>query len=287
VAATLDVPEKYLALSPVIITAPAPRCGTTLVQRLLTASGNGFIYGEEIGSEIKDLTTLFFSQLQMLEARGAQLDADFADALSGNLQKWRPFLTAPAAVMQKGWIETFYQLPLALARHSEAVGRSVWGFKFPGYSREMIRGLLSVMPRAKVVYVFRSLPDVLMSAKARRFVTTPEQTAQFCADWAKNLMEASELAADQRVLFLKYEALIGLPAEHIQMLELFTGATGIDAKELDAKINTFEGEEAAGHSPTQYIAPAELTDEDRALIQQHAGAVMAGLYGGPLDSRTG
>jgi hypothetical protein len=263
----------------VIVTAPAPRCGTTLVQRLLSASDNGFIYGEEIGSQMKTLTTLFFAQLQMLEQRGPKLDADFADALAGNLKTWRPFLTAPAAVMQKGWTETYYQLPWALARHSEAVGRPVWGFKFPSYPREMISGLLSVLPRARVVYVFRSLPDVLASAKARRFVTTPEQTAEFCASWAKNLLETSELAQDQRLLFLKYEALLAQPAEHIQLLELFTGVTGIDASELDAKVNTFAGETGAGHSPTQYIAPAELTDQDLALIEEHAGAVMTGLYG--------
>jgi hypothetical protein len=276
--ATLDVPDKYLALSPVIVTAPAPRCGTTIVQRLLSASENGFIYGEEIGSEIKNLTTLLFGQIQMLESRGAQLDADFADALAGNLKTWRPFLTAPAAVMRKGWVETFYQLPLALARHGEEVGRPVWGFKFPSYSKDMIRGLLAIMPRAKVVYVFRNLPDVLRSAKARKFVTTPEQTGQFCADWAKNLMEASELAQDERILFLKYEALLGLPAEHVQLVELFTGVKGIDAGELDAKINTFEGENGAGHSPTQYIEPAELTEAELAMVEQHAGAVMAGLY---------
>lgn len=277
--ATLDVPDKYLALAPVIVTAPAPRSGTTLVQRLLTASDNGFIYGEEIGSQMKTLLTLFFAQLQMLDQRGAQLDADFADALAGNLQKWRPFLTAPAGVMQQAWTETFYQLPYTLARHGEAVGRPVWGFKFPSYSRDLMRGLLSLMPNARIVYVFRSLPETLMSAKARRFVTTPEQTTAFCADWAKNLSEASELAQDQRVLFLKYESLLQQPDAHLELLSLFAGVTGVDATELATKINTFEGETTAGHSPTQYIEPVELTDQDRALIDEHAGAVMTALYG--------
>jgi hypothetical protein len=91
-------------------------------------------------------------------------------------------------------------------------------------------------------------------------------------------MEASELAQDERILFLKYEALLGLPAEHVQLVELFTGVKGIDAGELDAKINTFEGENGAGHSPTQYIEPAELTEAELAMVEQHAGAVMAGLY---------
>lgn len=282
----LDVPERYLALAPVIVTSPAPRCGTTIVQRLLTASENGFIYGEEIGSQMKTLTTLFFTQLQVLEQKGAELDADFADALAGNLQKWRPFLTAPAAVMQKGWMEAFYQVPLALARHGEAVGRPVWGFKFPSYSRDLMRAMLTLMPRTRVVYVFRNLEDVLKSAKARRFVTTPAQTAQFCADWAKNLTEAAELAQDPRVLFLRYENLVEQPAEHLMLLELATGVTGVDASELDAKINTFEGGEAAGHSPSQYIAPAELTDADRALIRQHAGEVMDRLYPSPLIPAT-
>lgn len=275
----LNVPEKYLALAPVIVTSPAPRCGTTLVQRLLSASANGFVYGEEIGSQMKTLTNLLFGQLQMQETLGAQIDADFADALSGKLQKWRPQLCAPASVMQKAWVETFYQLPFTIAQHGEAVGRPIWGFKFPAYPCDMIRAMLKVLPRAKVIYVFRNLPDVLKSAKARRFVVTSEQTAKFCADWAKNLTEAAELAQDPRVLFLKYEALLEQPVEHIRLLELFTGVHGVDAGEMAVKVNTFEGETAAGHSPSQYIEPAELTDQDLALIEQHAGAVMASLYG--------
>lgn len=277
----LAVPDKYLALAPVIVTAPAPRSGTTIVQRLLTASQNGFIYGEEIGAQMKTLTTLFFTQLQILEQRGEQLDADFADALSGNLQKWRPFLTAPAAVMQKAWLETYYQLPLALAGHGAATDRPVWGFKFPAYSRDLIKAMLAVLPRARVVYVFRDLHDTLRSAKARKFVTTPEQVAKFCADWAQNLTEASELAQDERVLFFRYEGLVEQPAEHLQLLELFSGVRGIDARELEAKVNTFEGALEAGHSPSQYIAPAALTDADHAAIAEHAGAVIAKLYGAP------
>lgn len=41
----------------------------------------------------------------------------------------------------------------------------------------------------------------------------------------------------------------------MQLLELFT-VRGVDARELDARFNTFQGETAAGHSPSQYIAPA-------------------------------
>ena len=275
---TLDVPEKYLALAPVIVTSPAPRCGTTLVQRLLSVSANGFIYGEEIGTQMKTLTNLLFTELQMQETWGEKFDAEFADALAGNLQKWRPQLSAPAAVMRKAWIETFYQLPFALDHHIAAAGRPIWGFKFPSYPSETVLAMQVMFPCAKVVYIYRNLPDVLRSAKARQFVTTPEQTAQFCADWAKNMAEASVLAQDQRVLFLKYEAFLEQPAEHIGLLELFTGVRGISADEMSVKINTFEGERSVGHSPSQYIEPAELTAADLEMIEQHAGEVMGSLY---------
>jgi hypothetical protein len=277
--ATLEVPNRYLALAPVIITSPTARCGTTLVQRLLCASENAFMYGEEVGHQIRTVTTWLIGMLQQLERTEAATDADFQRAMAGTLTDWRPGLTAPTAVMQKAWIETYYQLPATLAEFSSSIGRPVWGFKAPSFTRDTLRALLSMMPQAKVIYVFRNPADVLSSAKARKFVQGEEQVRQFCAEWAKNLLEVSQLARDERILFMKYESLLAQKSDHVRLLEAFTGARNTSETVFDLKINTYQGEAAQGYSPTQYIAPESLTDADRAALEAEAGPIMAHFYG--------
>ncbi len=280
--ALLTVPDRYLELAPVIVTAPSSRCGTTLVQRLLTASANGFVYGEEVGHQIRTVTIWLVGLLRRFHETGPLGDQDFARALAGTLTDWRPGLTAPAEVMRAGWVETYYQLPKALADYSRQVGRPVWGFKLPGLDRDTLKALLSLMPRARVIYLVRNLADVLKSAKGRRFVASEDDVARFCADWARNLRESIDLADDPRVLFVRYEDLVALPQASLPLLEQFTGAQGLDARTFELKLNTFEGEEADGHSPTQYIAPVELTPPEQNILMAKAGPVLTQLYPHPL-----
>src|SRR5947209_314180 len=123
--ATLSVPNRYLGLAPVVVTSPTPRCGTTLVQRLLTASSNAFIYGEEVGHQVRTLTGWLIGLLRQFEQTSANVDPDFQRALEGTLADWRPGLTAPTEVMRRAWIETYYQLPATLSEFSASIGRPV------------------------------------------------------------------------------------------------------------------------------------------------------------------
>jgi sulfotransferase family protein len=276
----LQVPNQYLALAPVIVTAPTTRCGTTLIQRLLTGSANAFLYGEEIAAYVASLTQVMVNFLQLTERIGGTMDADFASALAGPVKDWRPAQMPPLGVIQPAFVESYYRIPAALAAHGESIGRPIWGFKRPDLSRDMLSAMLMLMPRAKVVYVYRHLADALKSAKARRFVTSDADVAAFCARWANGLTEVSKLASDQRVLFLKYETLIAEREQVTALLEAFTGASGVSAAAFDIKVNTFAGD-VAGYSPTQYIEPAPLTATDIAAIEAHAGPVLAQLYGAP------
>jgi hypothetical protein len=274
----LEVPNRYLELAPVIISAPTPRCGTTLAQRLISESDNAFIYGEEIGNQIRPLANVLLGLIQHFERAGDANDADFEKALAGAQTDWRPGLLPPTQVMLRAWVETFYQLPMALAEFGRSIGRPVWGFKKPDFTRDQLRAFLMLMPKARVIYIFRRLDDVLRSAKARRFVSDDASIAAFCAAWAKNLSEVMSLGSDQRILFVRYEEFVEARAAHIRAFETFTGALGLKAEAFETKVNTFAGDAANGHSPTQYIAPAELTDADRAAIETSAGPLMAELY---------
>jgi Sulfotransferase family len=278
-ATTLDVPEPYLAsAAPIIVTSPTTRCGTTLVQRLLSASDNAFLFGEEIGKHVVTMTQSFVAVMSHIEQNGAALDGYLERALTGNVDDWQPGLMAPSDVMLRGWVETYYQLPLVLSDFAGSVGRSIWGFKFPALPVDTLRALLILMPRAKVVYVFRNPFDALKSAKARKFVKSETDAAEFAARWARNMNDCSVLAADPRVLFVRYEDLVQEPISQTRLLEAFTQVAGARARVFDTKVNTFLGDEALGHSPTQYIEPQDLTDAERRLVRSRVGPTIGQFY---------
>jgi len=275
----LNVPERYLEeAAPVIVTSPTTRCGTTLVQRLLSASDNAFLYGEEVGKHIVTLTQSLIVVMRHIEQNGASLDGHLAHALSGAMDDWQPGLMAPSTVMLRGWIETYYQLPMVLADYGRSIGRPIWGFKWPAAPREVIRALMMLMPRAKVIYVCRNPFDALKSAKARKFVRTDQETDRFCAAWAKNMQEVAALEQDERVLLVRYEDMVKNSADCADLLELFTGVENTDRSVFDIKVNTFLGEAALGYSPSRYIEPEILTDADRKTVLAKAGAVIGRYF---------
>ena len=91
-----------------------------------------------------------------------------------------------------------------------------------------------------------------------------------------------DLAGDSRVLLVKYEDLLADRRGRLALLERFTGAEALDARVFDLKINTFRGAEADGHSPTQYIEPADLTEAERRIVMAKAGPVLTHLYPDPF-----
>ena len=274
----LDLSAAYLEAAPIIVTSPTTRCGTTLVQRVLCASDNAIVYGEEIGRQFQALTALFATQIRYCENHQAKLDEDFARAIGGVLTDWRPSLAPPAQVLLRAWTDTYFQLPLALARFGSEIGRPIWGFKWPGCPIELITAYLTLMPRAKVVYVMRNLVDALKSAKARRFVTNAAEVESFCVQWAKNAQAALGLQKHGRVLILPYERLLERRDEQLGALGAFTGARGLRPQAFDVKVNTYLGDKADGHSPTQYIEPAPLTEAEFETVFDKAGGPMKTYY---------
>jgi hypothetical protein len=265
--ADLDVPASYLASAPVIVTSPTTRCGTTLVQRLISASDNAFVYGEEVGNQMRALTSLFSAQILAAERNAADVDAAFWSAIDGTLDEWRPGLAPPAHVTLRAWTDIYYQLPLSLAKFGRSIGRPIWGFKWPACPIEALKTFLTLMPRSKIVYVVRDLEDALKSAKARRFVTTEAQVLEFCNTWTSNLTAVADLKQKDQVMLLRYETLIERRHEQIAALRAFTGATNIRMTEFDLKLNTFAGALEDGHAPDGYIPPEPLDEVEREILR--------------------
>jgi hypothetical protein len=261
-----------------VVTSPTNRCGTTLVQRLITGSHNAFVYGEEIGQQLNSLTEQFLTVIRYCEINDQSLGDAFQRALSGTLEDWRPGLAPPAQVMLEAWVATYYQLPATLSNFGQTIGRPVWGFKLPAYPGASLRAMLLLMPRTQVVYVVRHPADALKSAKARKFVNTPEDAETFCRTWANNLREALAFRDDPRLLWIRYEDLVADKTASLARIGAFAGVEGMSTDTFALKVNTFAGAEADGHSPTQYIAPAPLTRGDIEAVDRHTGPLTRELY---------
>jgi len=271
--AVLDNPSTYLAAAPVIVTSPTARCGTTLVQRLISSSDNAFVYGEDVGNQMRILTSLFSAQIVAAERTAADVDATFWRAIDGTLDEWRPGLAPPVNVTLSAWTDIYYQLPLGLAKFGRSIGRPIWGFKWPAYPSEVLKTFLALMPKAKIVYVVRNLEDTLKSAKARRFVTTEEQVLAFCQAWTSNLQGVADLKQRDQVMILHYEALLEQRRKQIDALQAFTGASNIRMTEFDLKVNTFTGAPEKGYAPDGYIPPEPLDAVESEIVQSYSVAL--------------
>jgi len=243
------------------------------VQRLISSSDNAFVYGEDVGNQMRILTTLFSAQIVAAERTAADVEATFWRAMDGTLDEWRPGLAPPVKVTLSAWTDIYYQLPLALAKFGRSIGRPIWGFKWPAYPTEVLKTFLALMPKAKIVYLVRNLEDTLKSAKARRFVTTEAQALEFCQAWTTNLQGVAELKQRDQVMILPYAALLEQRREQIDALQTFTGASNIRMTEFDLKVNTFTGAPAEGYSPDGYIPPEPLDEAEREIVRSCSAAL--------------
>lgn len=271
-------PAEFLDLTPVVISSPTTRCGTTVIQRVLNSSDNAMIYGEEIGLQIEVLTNWFFGVLEQLEFSGVTNDIDFENALHNRSIDWRPGLQPPSEILLNAWMSTYFQIPATLAAFGRSIERPIWGFKKPGLTLYTLKAMQALMPAAKVIYMVRNPLNALASAKARLFVKTDEDVVRFAQDWSKNVSEVLVEHSGPHLLLLSHENLEFDRDGVIGRIAEFVGAVGIDPEVARDKVNTFVGHEADGHSPTQYITPAQLSSAEIQIVEQIAGPVMSAVY---------
>lgn len=251
--------------APVLVTSPSIRSGTTLLQRLLCSSPQAIIYGEEIGKDL-DL------QLQVLASRRmiyGQMQPRLADGLrrvlAGDANDWiidlMPDVDAYVEAISTGALAGLS----ACARHADGLGRTTWGFKYPGWSPHLLPLMAALMPGLRVVYLVRDLADTARSAKAwGDFGGLPDLQA-FCIHWAAHVRAMRAWSPGHAVLELSYAALVDQPALAFGRLGDFLGVRDMDPGVLAHRINTDEGA-AAGEARRGYRPPAELTAQEMAWV---------------------
>lgn len=252
---------------PILLTSPATRSGTTLLQRLLCSAANALIYGEEVGKDL-DVPLQVLASRELVYRHGRdRFQAPLERLLAGDGDGWMVDLLPPL----DGYLEALRAGVLAglvhCGGHARAIGRPVWGFKYPGWSPPLLQMLQARVPSLRVVYVVRGLADTLRSAKAWHEFGDERESEAFCAQWLAHRRFMRDWAQAHPVLELRLEALLAAPADGLGALAEFTGARGMDAGVLARRINAGAGD--AFHAPRDAsgnLAPAALTPAETTLV---------------------
>src|SRR5690349_3141683 len=82
------MPPIVSDLDPLIVTAPSIRCGTTLLQRLISSSKNGLLFGETAANEL--ITALQMAEIKagMYSHNSAQFASSLAAFQAGGVNEW-------------------------------------------------------------------------------------------------------------------------------------------------------------------------------------------------------
>jgi hypothetical protein len=195
--------------TPLLVLAAGQRCGSTLIQRLLSSHPQVLIWGEHAG------------QLRQLLAIGDRLRAwtsDFGDpgrlgfARSG-YQSFMANMTPEADRIDQATTAYLEQL---FARPAHELGRPIWGFKEVRYGLVEATALRQLFPDCRVVHIVRDPRDVLRSLDVwdRAGGWPRSDTELVVADWKRVAASfwTAEVEPEPWVLRVRYEDLVADPA---------------------------------------------------------------------------
>lgn len=257
--------------TPILITAPTARCGTTLLQRLINSSRQAIIYGEN-AHFTETAPTALYAALQFMvadPAAHAAMEAARNRLADGETEFWSNAALPPMMVYGALMIDAFYRAIDFYDADARKGGFEIWGMKFPLGRIETIRQLLAFLPRLRVVIVYRDVVDCVASAKSRGFVSDDGQIHEFCDQWARNMGWIETLEGPE-VSVVRYETLVGSPADGLSRLARFLQIEGMNPAVMERRINTFERDSGPGESASGYLSPTALTDEELKIVRNRA-----------------
>ena len=254
----------------VFISSPTARCGTTLLQRLLSSSPDTVVFGEGVGAGLMELVNALARKEKLL-AQAELHRTDLVRALAGE-QFWYPHLSSEPEGLTRLALEALTRYLRFHETEAARSGRVRWGAKLPTVPVGTLLDLRRLVPGAKVLYVIRDLFAVARSAKARRFWRTHAELEQLAVTWRDAVRASASLRDDPRVLFVDYQDLEQRGTSLLRELEAFTGCARLAPAVLFARVNTFEGPPQEGRHPTQYLEPCELDESELELLERTLGS---------------
>lgn len=261
------------AVEPVLVTAPSARNGITLVQRMLNSSGQFICYGENTVL-VQHYPRLAMSGIHSLKNYQAGIEQSRARFAAGETEYWSSDLSPSAQDLAVAVVTAFADLVNVFDIDARNLSQKKWGIKNPMTDPDMHTRLFDLVPKLKVIAIYRNPIDVLKSAKARNFVENEQDLRNYVINWRENVQALANTCDDPRVMLFPHAALTqgGESAQKvIQHIEKHIGITSIDPKVLDRRINTFD---SSGQSGGSYVQPQSLTEIEKDIVAAETAGLM-------------
>lgn len=214
-----------------------------------------------------------FLKMNTLQVAGDSKNLSREKFFTHTTDFWTSALTPDDSQYLQVIADNFFRTVVFYQNWSEGHSFKRWGIKHPLPNIVTLDLLQKFLHNAHFVYIYRNLYDVARSAKARRWIKSQGDLVLLAQRWQNNLLPLLE-SPQERVLVLRYEDLVADQETHIKKIEEFTGISNIDRNVMKRKINTFEGKIENGFSPTEYIQPEKLTDQESAVLYEHAAQAL-------------
>ena len=223
--------------APIIIVAPATRCGTTLLQRAFNSTGQAIIYGENFNlvENYPGIIGMVFRNVPLRKERTAEVRQQ---VLSGDYD----IDASPMFPDYEGYAEinrqNFYRLISYYEERSRSYGRTVWGIKHQIRVLDGFSVFMRLLPQARYVFIYRNVFEIAPSHKARFSpgYPHPKDFADLGRTWSRNL-RAMRAVKQPNVLHLEYAELAGNPEGAIALLESHCRIGGIRREVFSRRIN--------------------------------------------------
>jgi hypothetical protein len=197
---------------PVFIFAICWRTGSTLLQRVINASGQIFIWGEP--AFLPEAAALF-NRLQDYLGR---VEHNREKAFQGKVGAWIPVVSPPPERAVNAFRVFFDEL---YARETSDRGMNRWGFKeVRSQAVSHIKLLREIFPHARFIFLVRDPYDTYKSVKGKKFFSRFKDPFQPVKIWNKNAIEfLRDKEIEEICLLVRYEELIQQSQDNHQLLE--------------------------------------------------------------------
>lgn len=260
-------PLALASLEPVFIWAPSARCGVTLLQRLITSSREVLVFGEDT------FLTNMLPQAIMTYANRPASDEARKRLAGGDYKFWSSAAHPDTQAYKQAALQSLMQVIGVYESSARAEGFSRWGVKEPNPNWDAVNIFATLMPKSRHVFIYRHLVDVLRSYKARGWLTKPGSARDTAKMWSVNVENILNNAGSSRCCVVRYETLLENREQETAQLCAYLGIKNVDLSVFDTKVNTFAAETDVAKG--QYVAPVELTAQERSDMFSEAGPMLA------------